>query len=380
MATVLAAPRLRSEKALDNVTPHRNAAWSPLFLIAVLVSVSWSCEADDPGQPRRPTRGGHVADGARLIGAQSTERMDALLDAVLRDADVEIIAVSTPTLGGRPIADYANRLFDDWKVGDRSRGNRGLLLVVAESERRVRLEVSYGLEGILTDAFVSYVEHEQMVPYFERGRLGEGIEATVELVAGRVYERILGRSYDPRQPAPADIGGYRSGGAGAETKVPLDAAEEPAQEPPAADPLRARFAAQPTPAAAWERFLELNSRRIKATDLGIYDERARAIVGRTNSNAGQDHIARLYADEPYTVRFEGDRAAIVFLDDPNHLLAPWFFHRGAEGWQLDGSMYPGIVGYNHRNQWFFRRRDHAYMFAFKDFSFDRHGFGYPRRE
>lgn len=305
--------------------------------------------------------------------------MDALLGAVLRDADVEIIAVSTPTLEGRAIAEYANRLFDEWKVGDRSRGNRGLLLVVAEAERQVRLEVSYGLEGMLTDAFVSYVEHEQMIPYFQRGRLGEGIEATVELVAGRVYERILGRSYDPSLAQPGDIGGYRSGGAGAETEVPLDGGDSPVPEP-ATDPLRARFAAQATPQAAWARFLELNRRRIKATDLGIYDDRARAIVGRTNSNAGQDHIAGLYSDESYTIRVEGDRAAVVFLDDSNHLLAPWFFHRTAEGWQLDGSMYPDVIGYNHRNQWFFRRRDHPYMFAFEDFSFDRHGFGYPGGE
>ena len=62
--------------------------------------------------------------------------------------------------------------------------------MIAEEEEEVRLEVSYGLEGIFTDAFVSYIEHEQMVPYFQRGRVGEGIEATVELVARRaLYSR-----------------------------------------------------------------------------------------------------------------------------------------------------------------------------------------------
>lgn len=152
--------------------------------------------------------------------------------------------------------------------------------------------------------------------------------------------------------------------------------EARAAEAQAEDPLRAYFGAQPTPELAWARFLELNRRRIKDADLGIYDEKARQLAERTNGGAGQAHIARLYADAQHTIRVSGDRAAAVFLDDPNHTLAPWFFHRTEVGWQLDGGMYPDVIGYNDKNQWRFRRLDHPYMFAFSDFRFDRNGFAF----
>jgi uncharacterized protein len=301
--------------------------------------------------------------------------MNEMLGALLRATDVELIAATSPSLDGATISERTSELFERWKVGDRTRANRGILLLISAEEQNVRLEVSYGLEGVLTDAFVSYVEHEQMVPYFARGRVGEGVEASVELVAGRLFERILGKAYDPLADEPADVGGFRSGGAGADTHVPLEDGEE--TETPASDTtVRAHFAAQPTPDLAWERFLEANRRRIKDTELGIYDANARKLVRDMNTNAGQDHLARTYADEEPTIRIRGDRATVVFLDDPEHLLAPWFFHRTGAGWQLDGTMYPGVVGYNHLNQWHFLTREHAYMFAFADFRFDRNGFAF----
>lgn len=99
---------------------------------------------------------------------------------------------------------------------------------------------------------------------------------------------------------------------------------------------RDRYAAQPTPELAWERFIELNRRRVKQVDLGIYDEAAKALVRKRNEDAGQDHIARLYRNAEPVVRTSGDRAAVAFLDDPAGTLAPWFFRRSAAGWQLDG--------------------------------------------
>lgn len=331
-----------------------------------------ACGGDDSG----PGADGFVADGAAIVPAESAARMNDLLGALLRATDVELVAATQLSLDGASITERSSEIFERWKIGDRTRGNRGVLLLIAAEEQRVRLEVSYGLEGILTDAFVSYVEHEQMVPYFARGRIGEGVEASVELVAGRLFERILGRAYDPERDEPADVGGFRSGGAGADTQVPLGGGV--AETAPASDAtIRAHFAAQPTPDLAWERFLEANRRRIKDTELGIYDAEARRLVRDMNTNAGQDHLARTYAQEEPTIRVRGDRAAVVFLNDPEHLLAPWFFHRTGSGWQLDGSMYPGVIGYNHLNQWHFLTREHAYGFAFADFRLDRNGFAFP---
>jgi hypothetical protein len=147
--------------------------------------------------------------------------------------------------------------------------------------------------------------------------------------------------------------------------------------PSPGDVAQSRFAAQPTPELAWQRFIEANRRRIKDPELGIYDDEAKAFMRGVVTNAGQDHIARLYEGVQATGRPVDDRAVILFLNDPNHLLAPWFFHETREGWQLDGSMYPDVIAYNHLNQWRLRRRDHAYMFAFSDLRLDRNGFAFP---
>lgn len=322
-----------------------------------------------------PGRGRFVVDAASLIVDDSESRMNDLLDALLDDADIELVAVTVDSLGGEPIERFANDLFERWEVGSRTRANRGLLLVVAQAEERVRFEVAYDLEAIFPDAFVSYIEREQMVPYFADGAVGHGTEATTELIARRAFERVLGRAYDPEADGDDDIGGFRSGGAGAQSDVAFSGGT-PREAAP--DEVRVYFDAQPTAERAWQRFVEANRRRIKDPELGIYDREAKAIMRRTVTNAGQDHIADLYGEADHEVRQRGDRAVVLFRHDPNHLLAPWFFHRTARGWQLDGSMYPGVVGYNHRNQWRFRSRDHAYMFAFEDFRFDDNGFAFPR--
>lgn len=153
----------------------------------------------------------------------------------------------------------------------------------------------------------------------------------------------------------------------------LIAACGPGSEPPAE-----RYAAQPTPELAWDRFLELNARRVKETELGIYDEQARELVRRRNDDAGQAHIARLYRNAEPTIRAQGDRAAVVFLDDPRQVLAPWFFKRTGAGWQLDGATQWNVVGYDEQNRWRFRNQIHRYMFAFDDYRFDARGYGRPR--
>ncbi len=173
-------------------------------------------------------------------------------------------------------------------------------------------------------------------------------------------------------------GSARQGGAGAEGPAPLTGTTGFDRTPLAADE-RPRYAAQPTPELAWSRFLEIQQRRVKDPRLGLYDEAAQAILlRRPNSDAGQGHMARLYSGQSYEIRTAGDRAAVVFPGDRDHLLAPWFFRRSAAGWQLDGSMYPGVIGYNHRNQWRFKTTAHPYAFAFEDYLIDDYGFARRR--
>ena len=193
-----------------------------LVAISVGVVALLKGAARAPAFPPRPAPGRFVVDEARLINQTSLARLNDLLGAVLRDTDIAFMVVSVDTLGDRSIQAFSNALLERWKIGSQTKANRGVLFVLSKNDKQVRFEVAYGLESIFSDAFVSYVEHRQMLPYFASNYIGEGIEATIELIAGRAFEKVLNRSYDPKQSGVANIGGFYSGGAGAQTAVKHD--------------------------------------------------------------------------------------------------------------------------------------------------------------
>ncbi len=312
-----------------------------------------------------------VDDRAGIIAPDSEARIAALSRALLEETGIELRTVTLPDLAGGDIFTAAQRLFAELELGDAGGAGRGLLLLVAAVEERVRLAVSYELEELYPDAFVGWVERRQLAPYFEDGLVGEGIEATVELVAGRAFGNRQALEIPPPEPSP---GGFRQGGAGAEGRAPL-ADLDGSDRTPLAGGERPRYGPQPTAELAWRRFLEIQERRVKDPGLGLYTGASRQLLARRpNSDAGQDHLVRLYAGQPYEIRERGDRAAVVFPDDRDHLLAPWFFRRDAAGWRFDGGILPTLIGYNHRNQWRFLATDHPYAFAFADYRIDSKGF------
>jgi len=72
-----------------------------------------------------------------------------------------------------------------------------------------------------------------------------------------------------------------------------------------------------------------------------------------------------------------DRFAVVRCPPGMRTHAPFLMQWSEQGWQLDFVTMSKVVGFNHRNQWFFRNRKHSYMFAFADWAFDSHGFPQP---
>jgi len=355
-------PRLRRVRSADpRAAPPVVAA-----LCTALLILQTGCRTQAFDRPA-----GAVLDAASILEPASARRLDRLAGALLDDLDLDL-AIVTLGDGGGPVGPHAERLFERWDVGRRSRGGRGLLVAISPREERVRIVVGYELEPVFPDAFVAAVERDQMAPWLARGRAGEGVEATVELLARRAYEEIGGEEGRRRFLALQPTAAPGAGGAGAESS--LAHVDEVSVDDAGLD----RFGPQLTPEDAWERFLEAHRRRVASADLGLYDPAAREVlVRRPYTEAAHDHVVRLYDGRPYEVRERGDRAAIVFPDDPDRVLAPWFFRRSPAGWRLDGGAPPEIVGYNHLNQWRFLTLDHPYAFAFEGWSIDRHGFARP---
>ncbi len=159
------------------LTVHRPAAQA---LVAALVAAAVWLLLALPGlaQPAFPELTGRVVDRANLLSAAREAELEQRLAALERDTSDQVVVVTLPSLGGYDIADYGTQLGRHWQIGQKD-GDNGVLLIVALEERKIRIEVGYGLEGILTDALSALIIHEQITPAFKVGAFERGIEQGV---------------------------------------------------------------------------------------------------------------------------------------------------------------------------------------------------------
>jgi len=123
-----------------------------------------------------PKLTGRVVDDAHLLSPDQTAALDGKLAALEAQSQRQMVVVTLPTLDGYEIEDYGYRLGRAWGIGAKQR-NDGLLLIVAPTERKVRIEAGYGLEGIITDALSSVIISREIVPRFKAGDYAGGIAA-----------------------------------------------------------------------------------------------------------------------------------------------------------------------------------------------------------
>ena len=149
-------------------------------LVAGLVAMAVWLVLALPGlaQPAFPELAGRVVDQAELLSPAKEAELETRLAALERDTSDQLVVVTVRSLEGYDIADYGTRLGRDWQIGQQD-GNNGVLLIVALEERKIRIEVGYGLEGILTDALSALIIHEQITPAFKEGGFERGIEQGV---------------------------------------------------------------------------------------------------------------------------------------------------------------------------------------------------------
>jgi len=121
-----------------------------------------------------PPLGGRVVDAAGVLDPATRSTLEARLAAQEHKATDQFVVATVPSLQGTSVEDYANALFRAWKLGEEKKNN-GVLLLVAPNERKVRIEVGYGLEGILTDAVAAAIIREAIVPAFKAGDMSAGI-------------------------------------------------------------------------------------------------------------------------------------------------------------------------------------------------------------
>ena len=148
-----------------------------------------------------PELTGRVVDTAELLRPDEEQALAGRLEALEQAAGRQLVVVTVPSLEGYPIEDYGYRLGRHWGIGQ-SDANNGALLIVAPSERRVRIEVGYGLEGIMTDALASGIVNNDILPRFRANDYSGGIMAGADA--------IIAQFQAPSEEAEARIAAARA--------------------------------------------------------------------------------------------------------------------------------------------------------------------------
>lgn len=176
-------PRSRQAKAL--ILP---AAWLFAMLLALASSFAAHAEVAVPALTQR------VTDLTGTLTPDTVARLESTLAQFEAAKGSQIAVLMLPTTAPEDIAEYGIRVAEQWKVG-RKGVDDGAILIVAKDDRRVRIEVGYGLEGVIPDAIAKRIIEEDIVPRFKQGDFSGGVEAGVS----RMMRLIEGEPLPPPQ-------------------------------------------------------------------------------------------------------------------------------------------------------------------------------------
>ena len=154
-----------------------------------------------------PYLSGPVVDEAHLLDAATTDHLDQQLRQLKQDTGVQLQVLTIPTLEGEPLEDYSLKVAETWKLG-RKGTDRGVLLLIAKDDRKIRFEVGYGLEALLTDAQCRRVIANVITPRFREGDFNGGIQQAVDAVAGTLRGQPDLIPEEPERQKPSGLGGF----------------------------------------------------------------------------------------------------------------------------------------------------------------------------
>ncbi|MDE1196499.1 MAG: TPM domain-containing protein [Pseudomonas sp.] len=171
----------------------RRGVWVALLALWAGLFAQWA-----QAELKFPALSGQVVDTAGMIDSDSKERLSQMLRAHEELTTEQVVVVTLPDLQGSTIEDFGYQLGRFWGIGQKGKDN-GALLIVAKDERKVRIEVGYGLEDRLTDAQSSVIINQIITPAFKQGDfvggISKGTEAIVQVLGGDpLAEPVVGAS------------------------------------------------------------------------------------------------------------------------------------------------------------------------------------------
>ncbi|WP_429164079.1 TPM domain-containing protein [Aeromonas rivipollensis] len=151
--------------------------------------------------PVFPALSGRVVDEAALMSRKQAHQLTQQLAAFEKRSGIQLVVVSVDNLDGETIEEYGYQLGRHWGIGQKGKNN-GVLLLIAQDERKVRIEVGYGLEGALPDAIAANIIQTRILPAFKRGDMVAGVVAGSQSIM-----KALAGEYQPAEQPKSNSGG-----------------------------------------------------------------------------------------------------------------------------------------------------------------------------
>jgi len=121
-----------------------------------------------------PERHGLVNDFANVLEPDILEKVNSVTSELLAKTQIPVVVVTMPEIGDADYTDYANRLYEKWGIGKKGE-DKGVLIFLTVKERKLRIEVGYGLEGTIPDGLAGEIRDKYMIPYLKQNKFGEGL-------------------------------------------------------------------------------------------------------------------------------------------------------------------------------------------------------------
>jgi uncharacterized protein len=287
--------------------------------------------------------------------------------------DIDFRAVTTMDEGDVNL--FANKRFNTLQTHSRSHSGKAMLLVLNTLQDKVRLEVSEALEPVFTDAFVSYLQRQGVVPYLRDGKIADGIFMAMELIRDRLGEAEAGKEFMPPMQS-------RSIGAGAKTDALIGKKDLNAKH---GDNVTASSDSDPKSVLRYY-ISDVLKKHNTNPDLDIYTDATKDFFKHwTVTTINQDHeVYNLAACTERMQTLYGDDGAHAVLAvlpyDKNRKCAPYFFKKEQGKWKLDIATMAKILRFNANMQFHFdiqkRLQGEAiyYAYAFDGYTLGQNGY------
>lgn len=175
-----------------------SAAGLALALLLVSASSTWSAEV--------PALRGRINDYAQVLSRDLAQNLENQLEQFEKETGHQVALLTVPSLAGEDIEGFSIRVAETWKIGQKGFDN-GVIFVIAPQDRQLRLEVGYGLEGVLPDAVANRIIRDIVVPRFREndyeGGITSGLDAVLKTIRGEPLPEAARQKSRGNNPAPA---------------------------------------------------------------------------------------------------------------------------------------------------------------------------------